>query len=133
MHHEEGGPGGGKPHFHPCCGFGPDRGKVQRASEVCKAGAGECAQPEDHLEQTAAAWERAFFRALHEVRVEMMKERIKASWGKGMKETADGALAAMLADWKKFREQEEEGEDAASGPREALKKVLKAGLKRGPQ
>ena len=46
----------------------------------------------------------------------MMKERIRAAWGEGMKETADGVLAAMHADWKKFRELEA-AEEAKAGPR----------------
>ncbi len=120
MHHEEGGPGGGKSHFHPCC--------RQAHGENSREGG----EPEDHLDQSAAAWERAFWKALHEVRVEMMKERIRAAWGEGMKETADGVLAAMHADWKKFRELEA-AEEAKAGPREALRAVLKEGLKRGPQ
>lgn len=122
MHQEQGGPGGGQPHFHPCCRKEADAGQSEEGRE-----------PEDHLDQSAAAWERAFWKALHEVRVEMMKERIRAAWGEGMKQTADGVLAAMHADWKKFREREEAEAAEATGPKEALRAVLKEGLKRGPQ
>ena len=95
-------------------------------------GAPRIQEEPDHLEHTAQLWEKAFWQALHEVRVELMKERIKAAWGANMAPTADAVLEAFHAEWKEFQAKEAEKEKAA-GPVAALKDKIKEGLKKGPQ
>ena len=61
----------------------------------------------DHLDQTAREWEEAFFEALHEVRRDALKARIKAAWGKNIDATPKEVVAAMFADWQEFHKREE--------------------------
>jgi hypothetical protein len=86
----------------------------------------------DHLEYTTRLWEKAFFEALHEVRVDLMKEKIKAAWGENMGQTASSVLEAFQGEWKKFQEEEAKKEKEA-GPVAAIKDKIKEGLKKGPQ
>ena len=84
----------------------------------------------DHLDQTAALWEQAFYQALQELRVEFVKARIKAAWGKNLDATSKEVFTAMFEEWKEFQKQESsETQPGRDGLREALKK----GLKKGPQ
>ena len=110
----------------PCCEGGrEDQGPNQR-------GGPEGA--EDHLDYTAGLWEKAFWQSLHEVRVEFLKERIRDAWGKGMKETSEAVLEAMLAEWKRFQEQEEQrSQTREEGPRERIKDYFRKALRKAPQ
>lgn len=94
----------------------------------------------DHLEQTAQLWESAFFQALQETRVEFLKSKIKASWGKNFDAMAKVVVDSMYKEWKEFQEAEAAEKAVEAGikkgkpsAREGLKEALKKGLKKGPQ
>ena len=61
---------------------------------------------------------KAFFRALHETQVDIMKEKIRGEWGDKMAKEADAVLKAMGAMWKaklsEARAQKEMREDLAA-------------------
>ena len=120
--------------MHPCQQGGPNQNRPQDGG--CDRGPGgggpEIDEEPDHLEHTAHQWEKAFWQALHEVRVEIMKEKIKAAWGENMAATASGVLLAFDAEWKEFQaKQAAEEKEAALG--DAIKAAVKEGLKKGPQ
>ena len=129
----KGGPGGGP---------GGGRGK-QGGGCACECGPGcACSGQEqgkpDHLDETAGHYERAFFEALQELRTEAVKARIKTAFGKNIDATAKEVVDAMLKEWEDFQEREAEraAEDLKKkGPnaRQALRDILKKGMKKGPQ
>ena len=121
MGHGHGEPEGGPQQGHGRQGGGPQQ----------RPGQDDQQEKADHLEHTADLWEKAFWQALHEVRVDFMKEKIKAAWGKNMGQTASAVLDAFHAEWKEFQEKEEQKAKEA-GPADALKKRIKDGLKKGP-
>ncbi len=98
------------------------------------AGAGE-SQAEDHLDHTTQLWERAFWRALEELRVEILKDKIRAAWGPAMGKTAEQVVAAMSEEWKEFHAREaRRKEQASEAPqRDRIREVLEKALKKGPQ
>jgi hypothetical protein len=59
-------------------------------------------EEKNHLDQTAELWEKAFWQALHEARVELLKEEIKKVWGPSLTGTAAGVAASMHDEWKAF-------------------------------
>jgi hypothetical protein len=45
-------------------------------------------------------WKKAFFQAMHEVHVELLKGKIQKNWGPMMEKGADITLEAMGAKWQ---------------------------------
>src|SRR6185295_8446192 len=105
-----------------------------RGGPGCGPGRAERGQG-DHLDETAREWQEAFFQALHEVRVEALKSKIKSAWGKNIDGTAKEVLAAMFAEWKEFQKEQEAKKTDEKKPdaRQGLKDILKKGMKKGPQ
>src|SRR5437762_147868 len=105
---------------------GPNGGPNQN-QENCGRGRGERDRRQnqdeepDHLEHTAKLWDKAFWQALHEVRVDLMKEKIKAALGENMASTASSVLQAFEAEWKEFQAKE-----AAKEKEAALGDAIKA-------
>jgi hypothetical protein len=71
-----------------------------------------------HEDQTAAQWEKAFWRALLELQTDAVKAKIKAAWGKKIDQTASAVVDLMLQEWKAFHESDE----ARQSFREKLRK-----------
>ena len=140
MHHDhddcKGGAGGsgGDACCHESGRGGPGTGFG--SSQQSSGGEGDQDCPQDHLDYTAGLWDKAFWQALHEVRVDLLKSKIKSSWGKNMEETAAAVVDTMHKEWKeakKKEEEEEEEEKPKKTPRLELKERLKKGMKKGPQ
>lgn len=110
---------------------GPDCGNQRQDDSRCREERGE-PRKIDHLERTAQEWEQAFWQALHEVRVELLKEKIKKSWGPNMGKTADGVVEAMEDGWKAFRDREAQREEEKNvfG---VIMETVREGMKKGPQ
>ena len=89
---------------------------------------GQCCQgggARDHDEQAAQMWEQAFFTALRQVRVDILKEKIRKAWGKQMESVADEVMEAMEEEWKAFKQK--------ATAREALKAAVAKGFAAGPR
>jgi hypothetical protein len=112
---------------------GPEEAPDRDEGCCCQDNRGEG----DHLDQTVGLWKQAFFEALQEVRVELLKARIKAACGRNMEETAKAVFDSMLKEWKETRKKAEEAAKTQEEPEldvdQALKEAIKKALKKGPQ
>jgi chemotaxis methyl-accepting protein methylase len=70
-------------------------------------------------------WEQAFQRALREVHVEVLKERIRKAWGRQIEAVADEVVKAMTEEWTAFMRRE--------AARDALRETVRRGFAKGPQ
>jgi hypothetical protein len=52
------------------------------------------------VEKATDLWNRAFFVAMKEAQVDILKEKIRASWGGKLEKEADAVLASMAAHWQ---------------------------------
>jgi hypothetical protein len=125
MNHERGGPGGhdqGRGPGDP----GPDRGP-----QHCGGPGPGPRGPEDRIAYSARAWRSAFDEAMHELRVDLIKEEIRALWGTQLQATAKGAAASMHADWKKYwTENKEELEAELGEPERQIRDVVRQEIKK---
>ena len=67
------------------------------AKECC--GMSECACP---LETSIGLWKSAFFQAMKETHVEVLKEKIKKAWGDKLDKQADAVVEAMGIQWQSW-------------------------------
>ena len=51
------------------------------------------------IEKATALWKSSFCQALKEVKVEILKEKIKKAWGAKLDKSADAVLEAAEAQW----------------------------------
>ena len=66
-------------------------------------GTSECGPSESSccpIEKAAAMWQCAFFEAMKQAHVEVLKAKIHKSWGPKMDKAADAVLEAMEAQWQ---------------------------------
>jgi len=77
------------------------------------------------VEMAAQKWSDSFCRAMTETQVEILKQKIKKSWGAEMEKAGDAVMESMGAQWHAMLEQAK----AHAGMREGLKKVFFSGQK----
>ncbi len=72
--------------------------------EPCPCGSGrpavECCCVFDPAEMMKVMWKAAFFQAMKEVHVEVLKEKIKAAWADKLDKYGDQVLEAMEDHWE---------------------------------
>jgi hypothetical protein len=88
--------------------------------------------PRDPAEMMIGTWQHAFEQACHEVQVEILKERIRKSWGESMNSIADSVIELMLKDWQSSQGQSEARETREKAYQELVDKILNA-YKQGPK
>ena len=81
--------------------------------------------PEGHLEETVSMWESAFQRALFDLHVDALKEKIRKNWGKNIESIAEEFASAMTEEWKASSKQE--------NLRRSLEDIIRKGFTKGPQ
>ena len=78
--------------------------KCSTESQTCQETAEECCptQSEDccPIEQATNLWKSAFFQAMKEVHVDILKAKIQKAWGPKLEKSADAVLEAMETQWK---------------------------------
>ena len=78
--------------------------KCSTESQTCHETPEECCptQSEDccPIEQAANIWKSAFFQAMKEVHVDILKAKIQKAWGTKMDKAADAVLEAMGVQWQ---------------------------------
>jgi len=90
--------------------------------EECKSSAPETCCP---IETAAQKWSGSFCRAMSEVQIEILKQKIKKSWGTEMEKVGDAVIEAMGAEWHAMLSQAQARVDL----RENIKKVFFSGQK----
>lgn len=68
------------------------------SQECCKACKGACGG--DPVRCATSMWTGAFFAAMHQVQVELLKGKIQKAWGAKMDKAADAAIEAMGVQWQ---------------------------------
>jgi hypothetical protein len=93
---------------HSDCG-----GHHSCAETSCDSGCPGCGQQScaDPLACGAKMWKKAFFEAMHEAHVAILKSKIEKAWGPMMDKTADGLLASMETFWQSMQGQAKSKED----------------------
>ena len=79
------------------------------SSECCKMCKTACGG--DPLACAQAMWCSAFARAMHDVQVELLKERIKKAWGEKMGKAADKVVEGAGVHWGAMLAQAKTKED----------------------
>lgn len=64
-------------------------------------------------------WQKAFFSAMHEVHVDILKEKIRKAWGPQLDKSSDAVIDAMGVHWQSFMNQAK----AQGELKEALKAI----------
>lgn len=77
------------------------------------------------VEAAAEKWKAAFCAAMHEVQVDMLKEKIRKEWGPMMDKVADATVKAMGAHWESMLTQAQ----AKKGLREEIQEIFRAARK----
>ena len=54
----------------------------------------------DPIEKAAAMWSCAFFEAMKQVHVDLLKSKIQKAWGSKMEKAADAVVEAMGVHWQ---------------------------------
>ena len=74
------------------------------STETCRDAEGKCrcgtACGGDPVECGVGMWSGAFFQALKETQVEILKAKIQKAWGARMDKAADAVLETMEAQWQ---------------------------------
>ena len=89
---------------------------------------GECNTPAASqiccpVEKAAQKWSESFCRAMQEVQVEILKTKIKKSWGAEMEKVGDAVMESMGAQWQAMLQQAKAHVDL----RDNIKKVFLSG------
>jgi hypothetical protein len=71
------------------------------------------------VEDAVGMWNKSFFRAMGEVQVDVLKEKIRSTWGKVIDKEADAIVAAMGTQWQSILAQAK----AQCDLRENIKKI----------
>ena len=77
------------------------------------------------IEMAAEKWSGSFCQAMQEVQVEILKQRIKKSWGAEMEKVGDAVIESMGAQWHAMLSKAKAHVDL----RESIKKVFFSGSK----
>ena len=80
-----------------CCSSGSCETAAQPQGG-CPCGTSGCSG--DPLDCATGMWGSSFMKALQQVQVELLKERVRKAWGAKMEKAADAALDAMGAQWQ---------------------------------
>jgi hypothetical protein len=96
--------------------------KTQHDEGECKSGASETCCP---IEKAAQKWSGSFCRAMQEVQVEILKQKIKKAWGAELEKVGDAVIEAMGAQWQAMLSQAKAHVDL----RENIKKAFFSGQK----
>ena len=75
------------------------------------------------IEMAAQKWSGSFCQAMQEVQVEILKQKIKKSWGAEMEKVGDAVIESMGAQWHAMLSQAKAHVDL----RENIKKVFLSG------
>lgn len=75
------------------------------------------------IEAAAQKWSGSFCQAIQEVQVEILKQKIKKSWGTEMEKVGDAVIESMGVQWQAMLSQAKAHVDL----RENIKKVFLAG------
>ena len=106
----------------PRCCTPPYNAKKSSGGSDCKTGASQTCCP---IEMAAQKWSGSFCQAMQEVQVEILKQKIKKSWGTEMEKVGDAVIEAMGAQWQAMLSQAK----AHVGLRENIKKAFFSGAK----
>jgi len=68
----------------------------------------------DPIEISMIMWHKAFFQAMHEVKVERMKKRIEAAFGPTLDKSADATIESFGKIWQSMLLQSEGKKELAS-------------------
>lgn len=79
-------------------GAGSSAGCGSSGSERCGCGSQSCGG--DPIECAVAMWSCAFFQAMKELQVDLLKVKIQKAWGAKMDKAADAVLEAMGVQWQ---------------------------------
>lgn len=91
-----------------------------------------CEPESDRAEEEALrAWQGAFAAASHELRVELLKERLRKTWGEGLGPVADSVMELMRSDWLFSQGRGDAGE--RDRQLREFSERLRALLEKGPQ
>lgn len=88
----------------------------------CKTGAPQSCCP---IEMAAQKWSGSFCDAMHELQVEILKQKIKKAWGTEMEKIGDAVVESMGIQWQAMLSQGKAHIDL----RESIKKVFLSGQK----
>lgn len=77
------------------------------------------------VEAATEKWKTAFCAAMHEVQVDMLKEKIRAEWGPMMDKVADATVKAMGTHWEAMLTHAQ----AKRGLREEIQEIFQSGQK----
>lgn len=78
------------------------------------------------IEKSVEMWSSAFFIAMKEASVDVLKEKIKKNWGHVLDKKADAVLAAMDTHWKSVLAQGKAQVDL----KDAFKKIYEQALQK---
>lgn len=73
-------------------------GSCESSASACRACGSDCCG--DPIECAMGMWSCAFFQAMKEAQVELVKEKIKKAWGAKMDKAADAVIDAMGVKWQ---------------------------------
>jgi hypothetical protein len=122
------------PHGNPpqdsCCDEHRHHHGEECHDECCEGPGPE--GPRDTTEMMIGTWQHAFEQACHEVQVEILKERLRKSWGESMNSIADSVIELMLKDWQSSQGRSEARETREKAYQELVDKILNA-YKQGPK
>lgn len=76
------------------------------------------------VESSSRLLTQAFFQAMKEVEVDLLKEKIKKAWGSNIEKQADAVITAMGAHWQALLAQAK----AQGDLREAIKKIFEQSM-----
>ncbi len=97
--------------------------EAQGASSRCGCGSSTCGG--DPVECATGMWTCAFFTAMKQVQVDLLKAKIHKAWGAKMDKAADAVVEAMGAQWQSMLAQAQ----AKAGLRERLQNLWQEGRK----
>ncbi len=94
----------------------------EKSENECKTGTSQSCCP---IEMAAQKWSGSFCDAMHEIQVEILKQKIKKAWGAEMEKVGDAVVEAMGIQWQAMLSQGKAHVDL----RENIKKVFLSGQK----
>lgn len=109
-----------------CCETtGQSCGGESASSQAKRCGCGSDRCSGDPTECALGMWSGAFFQALNQVQVELLKAKIQKAWGSQMDKAAEAVLEAMGAQWQSMMAQSK----AKADLRQRLQALWQAGQK----
>ena len=78
------------------------------------------------VEKSVGLWTSAFFQAMKEAQVEILKQKIQKAWGSLLDKEGDAVIAAMGAHWRALLTQAK----AQADLRETIKRIYEQALQK---